>query len=80
MRGIDRWSHQTHAVDAIDDDDTTRLSTVDCRLSTTMSWEELRKEARRSESACERELGELSAMGACARVIHRSIEALRVRF
>ena len=36
--------------------------------TTTMTWEELRKEARRCESACERELGELSAMGACARM------------
>ena len=34
--------------------------------TTTMTWEELRKEARRCESACERELGELSAMGAYA--------------
>ena len=33
----------------------------------TMTWEELRKDARRCESACERELGELSAMGAYAR-------------
>ena len=35
--------------------------------TTTMTWEELRKDARRCESACERELGELSAMGAYAR-------------
>jgi hypothetical protein len=42
-------------------------TTTTTTTTTTMTWEELRKDARRCESACERELGELSAMGAYAR-------------
>ena len=34
--------------------------------ATTRAWEDLRKDARRTESAIERELGELSALGARA--------------
>ena len=43
------------------------IRSMGATTTTTMTWEELRKDARRCESACERELGELSAMGAYAR-------------
>ena len=39
-------------------------ATTTATMATTRAWEDLRKDARRTESAIERELGELSAYGA----------------
>jgi len=39
-------------------------ATTTATMATTRAWEDLRKDARRTESAIERELGELSAFGA----------------
>ena len=47
--------------------------------ATTRAWEDLRKDARRTESAIERELGELSALGARATRRDATIRR-RVRF
>ena len=50
--------------------------------ATTRAWEDLRKDARRTESAIERELGELSALGArrdATRRDHPTTRAIRAR-
>ena len=47
--------------------------------ATTRAWEDLRKDARRTESAIERELGELSALGARATRRDATVRR-RVRF
>ena len=76
-RSIARWfrDRSTNARGAGAPGRDARMATT----ATTRAWEDLRKDARRTESAIERELGELSALGARATRRDATIRR-RVRF